>query len=117
MFNRIAIVILMSVLGVALVTGCGPKAPKSEEPTNAQHQAPAALNVQKVKLDVQGMTCSGCALGVEMALKKVPGVKKAEVDFDRNAAEVEIDPSVASVDELVKAVEKSGFSAAVARTN
>ena len=33
---------------------------------------------------VAGMHCASCALTVERALKKVPGVKKAEVNFKFN---------------------------------
>ena len=63
------------------------------------------------------MTCSGCEFGVETALKKVDGVKQAEASFDKKSAEVEFDPSVAKVDQLVEAVNQAGFKAKTTNLN
>lgn len=67
---------------------------------------------QTVALSVQGMTCDACAVSVEKALRKVPGVKAAAVDFDKSEAQVAVDPNGVDVHLLVKAVEGTGYKAA-----
>jgi Cu+-exporting ATPase len=62
------------------------------------------------ELDIQGMTCASCALRVEKALAKVPGVARASVNLATEKATVDADASVA-VDTLVNAVRKAGYEA------
>ena len=105
---------LVFLFGAALIFGCA----KTNE--RAQTEKPAetvAANMQKVKLDIEGMTCSGCAFGVETALKKVAGVNQAEASFDEKSAEVKFDPTIAKVDQLVEAVNKAGFKAKAGNMN
>ena len=105
---------LVVLLGAALILGCV----KTKEKTQTEKPGETvAINVQKVKLDIEGMTCSGCAFGVETALKKVDGVKQAGASFDEKSAEVEFDPAVAKVEQLVEAVSKAGFKAKAASLN
>lgn len=51
--------------------------------------------------------------GVRRALLSVPGVRKADVSFKRKEARVSYDPTHASVDQLIAAIQKAGFSAKV----
>ncbi|MBN3752494.1 copper-translocating P-type ATPase [Paraburkholderia sp. Tr-20389] len=62
------------------------------------------------ELDIHGMTCASCALRVEKALAKVPGVARASVNLATEKATVDADASVA-VDTLVSAVRKAGYDA------
>ena len=73
---------------------------------------------KKVTLDVQGMTCAGCEYNVESALKKIDGVTKVEADAGKAVAMVEYDPKVAQIDQMVAAVNKTGYKAsATAKDN
>ena len=69
---------------------------------------------QKVNLSLYGMHCSSCAGLIERSLKKVPGVSFANVNFAAEKAAVVFDGGAASSSDLVKAVEKAGYKAAVA---
>lgn len=69
-----------------------------------------AMQGKKVSLHVDGMTCAGCAVGVETALWEVPGVLSAKVDWKTGDAVVEIDPAVASPDDLLKAKVEAQYS-------
>lgn len=69
-------------------------------------------NYQMVALNVEGMTCKACAVSIEKALRKVPGVKSAAVDFDKNEAQVAVDVKGVDVQLLVKAVQGTGYKAA-----
>ncbi|CAD6517659.1 heavy metal translocating P-type ATPase [Paraburkholderia sabiae] len=75
-------------------------------PRPADTSRPAAFP----ELDIQGMTCASCALRVEKALAKVPGVARASVNLATEKATVDADASVA-VDTLINAVRKAGYEA------
>jgi Cu+-exporting ATPase len=58
---------------------------------------------------VNGMSCAACAINVEKALKKIPGVIAANVNIATEKANVTIDPDIASEREMVKAVQNAGY--------
>lgn len=62
-----------------------------------------------VTLSVAGMTCAACPLTVKAALKKVPGVQKADVSFEKLEAIVSFDDAKTNVDALTKATAGAGF--------
>ncbi len=65
-----------------------------------------------VEIPVTGMTCANCAMTIERTLKKkVPGVVDASVNFASERARVDYIPSVASVDDLIAAIERAGYGA------
>ncbi|BFG75315.1 heavy metal translocating P-type ATPase [Paraburkholderia terrae] len=75
-------------------------------PRAADTSRPAASS----ELDIQGMTCASCALRVEKALAKVPGVARASVNLATEKATVDADASV-TTDSLVNAIRKAGYDA------
>jgi copper chaperone len=67
---------------------------------------------QEVELTVRGMTCGHCEMRVTKALTGVEGVRKAEVDREREQAIVTVDPKAeVSLESLVAAVEAAGYQA------
>ncbi|MDE1182014.1 heavy metal translocating P-type ATPase [Paraburkholderia sp.] len=72
-------------------------------------QRPAAAPAE---LEISGMTCASCALRVEKALAKVPGVTRASVNLATEKASVDIDADQhVDTDTLVAAVTKAGYEA------
>jgi Cu+-exporting ATPase len=67
---------------------------------------------QQLRLDVDGMTCASCAARIERKLNRLDGVE-ATVNYATEAAAVTYDPSAVSVDDLIAAVEKVGYHAAL----
>ena len=65
------------------------------------------------KLHVEGMMCMHCKASVEKVLGAVAGVTAVAVDLDAKSAIVTCDANVADGD-LIAAVEKKGFKAAMA---
>ena len=61
------------------------------------------------RLDISGMTCASCAGRVEKALRRVEGVREANVNLATETASVTA-PGV-SPDALVQAVERAGYGA------
>lgn len=74
--------------------------------------APAA-EPKKVTLRVQGMTCGGCVLGTRKVLERLPGVSKAEVSYPEGTAVVTYDPEKVTVEQMVAAVKKLGYTASL----
>ncbi|HAT03182.1 MAG TPA: heavy metal translocating P-type ATPase [Candidatus Magasanikbacteria bacterium] len=71
---------------------------------------------EQANLIVSGMHCASCALIIEKNLKKVAGVKQANVNFNAEKAHVVFDSSKSNVDELLTAVKKAGYRAELANT-
>jgi Cu+-exporting ATPase len=65
--------------------------------------------LQHIELPISGMTCAACSARLEKNLNKMPGVKAA-VNLASEKARIEFDPALASPAELVKAIQKTGFS-------
>jgi P-type Cu+ transporter len=68
-----------------------------------------ATEQQKVRLELEGMTCASCVNRIERKLNKLDGVE-ATVNFATEQATVRYDAPV-TVDELVGAVEAAGYGA------
>ncbi len=64
----------------------------------------------RVELPVTGMTCANCAATIERVLNtRVPGVVQASVNFATERAAVEYIPGVASVADMIRAIEQAGY--------
>lgn len=71
---------------------------------------------KEIELTVRGMTCGHCEMRVTKALTGVEGVRKAEVDREREQAIVSVDPKAeVAMESLVAAVEAAGYQAEPAR--
>ena len=66
-------------------------------------------------LPITGMTCANCAMNIARGLKKIPGVIDANVNFATEQASVTVDPQCISAADLIRQVEKIGFSVTAAR--
>lgn len=77
--------------------------------------SPSLSPVEPVQLAVRGMTCAACVGRVERALRKVPGVQEAQVNFATEIASVTLSPEACDLDPagLVGAVEDAGYHALV----
>ncbi|MFA6160602.1 MAG: heavy metal translocating P-type ATPase [Patescibacteria group bacterium] len=70
---------------------------------------------ERVNLSLYGMHCASCALLIEKALKKTPGVVSANVNFAAEKASVLVDGKV-STQTLIKAVGNAGYKAMLVDT-
>ncbi|MBD3671751.1 MAG: heavy metal translocating P-type ATPase, partial [Gammaproteobacteria bacterium] len=62
-----------------------------------------------IRLSVSGMSCAGCVATVEDALRGVPGVSEANINFAEHTALVE---GSAAANDLIAAVKQAGYDAA-----
>ena len=64
---------------------------------------------KKVTLLLDGMHCGHCAEAIANGLKKVKGVKSAEVVYTTSKGKIVYDPDVVKVEDLVKTVTSLGY--------
>jgi mercuric ion binding protein len=74
---------------------------------------PAWAAPKTVTLAVPGMTCETCPITVKMALNKVKGVTKVNVDFEKREAVVTFDDATTTVEALTKATKDAGYPSTV----
>ena len=65
--------------------------------------------IQTLSLPVEGMTCASCVARVEKVLARIDGVEKATVNLATEKATIQFKPSVATAEQLAKAVEEAGY--------
>ena len=94
--------VALSLLGVPYVTGSvtGSASARSTPPDGA------------LVYHVEGMTCAGCESSVEQAIRSVKGVKSVDASFKDSRAVVELDdPKAGKPEDVLAAIEKSGYRA------
>lgn len=64
---------------------------------------------QTVSLKVLGMDSPHCAMVVEGALKKLPGIKNTDVDYPNQRAKVVFDPSAVTIERVFKVIADAGY--------
>jgi Cu+-exporting ATPase len=67
---------------------------------------------RQVILPITGMTCANCVATIERNLKKEAGVQASNVNLSNERATIEYDPAVASLDGIIKRIEKAGYGIA-----
>nr|MDO8133470.1 heavy metal translocating P-type ATPase [Candidatus Njordarchaeum guaymaensis] len=65
--------------------------------------------IRKITIKVTGMTCASCAATVERSLKRLKGVKSANVNITTEKAVVEYSPDRLSIMDLRKAIQDAGY--------
>ena len=73
--------------------------------------APPTGQLTSVAIPVEGMTCFTCELTVESSLKGLPGVHSADAKVKEAAAYVEYNPARVNLDQLIAAINKTGYKA------
>jgi len=58
---------------------------------------------------IEGMNCDACANTIKKLVEKEPGVRMAEVSFDKRQARVLYDPKSVEAHRLIEAIQKPGF--------
>ena len=69
--------------------------------------------VQKKHFAVTGMTCSACSSRVEKSVAALAGVQEVAVNLLKNSMVVSFDENTVSAEQIIAAVEKAGYGAAL----
>ncbi len=73
---------------------------------------PGGAQIESVTLKVDGLACPFCSYGLSKELKKVEGIKEANIFVDEGRVELEVEQGEpVEIDKLPEAVRKGGFTA------
>jgi Cu+-exporting ATPase len=67
-----------------------------------------------INLPVTGMTCANCALNIERNVKKLAGVKAANVNFASEQASISFESDQIQVEDVIKKIQDAGYGVAKA---
>ncbi|MAP53275.1 MAG: mercury transporter [Altibacter sp.] len=79
-----------------------PMATKEIVATNNTH-------IQTVKLNIEGMVCSGCEENINHSVNKINGVTNVTTSFERGTSIIEFDTTKTNVDEIKKVIQSKGY--------
>lgn len=77
---------VLALLGLLIISGCTGTATEQKDPPAAGEVKKSAKTVGEVHravLNIDGMTCPGCAYAAEQALLRKDGVIEAEVSYQK----------------------------------
>ena len=105
----------LALVTVASAAACGVSEERAADARPAEEASELPAELVVAEFDVDGMTCGGCALATEFALKKLGGVVAAEASFDEATGDgrctVTYDPGLVSPEQMVIAITSVGFTA------
>lgn len=74
-------------------------------------EIPMGSSLRRIGLGLSGMYCAACAITIEDALRKVPGVTEVQVQATSQRARILVNPAAVKLSELVAAVQDAGYRA------
>ncbi len=73
--------------------------------------AQANIKSKTVIIEVEGMTCGGCASHIDETLKKLKGVVSAKASYKNKNVKVICNPNQITLERIKKAINKIGYRA------
>ncbi len=70
--------------------------------------------METLHLNIKGMHCGGCTVGVQMTTEQLEGVYSAFLDLDGKKGTWEIDPARVTPDRIIMEITKLGYQATIA---
>ena len=67
--------------------------------------------MQKLELNITGMHCGSCAIGIQMLASGMDGMKSAEVSYEGKKGVFEFDEAKTTKEQLIKGIEELGYKA------
>lgn len=110
---------LLAVAFLPIAAACAGEAAEVERNQEAAAVVPAGH--ERVRFQVDDMTCGGCAVATRTALRKLPGVQDAGASYNDETAAgsawAVYDPQKVSVEEMIAAIKELGYTATVVEPN
>jgi len=66
--------------------------------------------MEKLILNVQGMSCEHCVRAITQAVGVLPGVSSVSVDLGAGTVTAERDPALATTETITHAIEDQGYT-------
>lgn len=72
------------------------------------------MTEKNIRFPITGMSCANCALNIERNVKKLRGVKGANVNFASEQADIKYDSGEIEIEDLIENIRGSGYGVAKA---
>ena len=102
--------LLFPVLALAFACQNTPKE-ITETQTEEIVEEVAMVNVQKVELNINGMTCTGCESAVQKAIDEFEGVYTSKANHKNSIAILEFDSTKVDLLKIEEAINELGYEA------
>jgi len=66
------------------------------------------MKIKTIKLNITGMTCDGCAKGIEKNVALLKGIHLNEVNYQKGEGNFSFDENLVSKENIIKEIEKTG---------
>lgn len=66
----------------------------------------------KLKLKIEGMHCTSCAMNIDGELEDTEGVKESNTNYAKQQTEVEFDDTKINLQKIIEIIKTVGYSAA-----
>lgn len=67
--------------------------------------------MEKLELHIEGMHCGSCAIGIQMVVSQMEGVKSAEVSYEGKKGVFGFESGKTTRDQIIKAIGELGYTA------
>ncbi len=67
--------------------------------------------MQKIKLKINGMHCTSCAMNIDFDLEDLDGIKFAKTSYSKQETEIEFDENKTNSEKILAQVLKTGYKA------
>ena len=65
--------------------------------------------MKEIKLNIEGMNCTGCSNRLEKVLNNTDGVEKATVSFEEKQAIITYNENQIDIEQIKQAIQDAGF--------
>ncbi|MBN8200045.1 copper chaperone CopZ [Bacillus sp. NTK034] len=65
--------------------------------------------MEKITLNVKGMSCGHCVNSIEGSVGKLSGVTTVKVNLDSGTVNVEFNPSQVTIDKIKETIDDQGY--------
>ncbi|MBL4752705.1 MAG: mercuric transport protein MerTP [Flavobacteriales bacterium] len=67
-------------------------------------------NIQETSFQITGMTCTGCEEHIKHAVAQLPGFIEANANYENSSAAVKFDKSKSTIEEVIAAINETGYT-------
>ena len=67
--------------------------------------------LESVTVKVEGMSCAACEVPIRDVLSRTPGVRAADVSYQRGDVQIKYDPKQTDINKIKRAIDSTGYKA------
>lgn len=103
--------LIITVIFIAFACQNTPKEEVKQTEEPIQKEEIAKVNVQKLELSIDGMTCTGCENAIQKTIDEFDGVYFSKANHIDGIAIIEIDSTKVDILKVEEAINELGYSA------